>query len=369
MKRNQLQHVKAWLGAGLACATLVAGPVGAQTAPNLPPGVQEVVKLARAGISEDIILTQVKTAGASYQLSADQIIYLSSQGVSQNVLRALMASGPIPDGGPAPVPVPVTPPPPVAPVPVAPTPVAPAPVAPFSPVAPAAPLAPGAGVPVSYEYFHDQLAPYGTWFQDPAYGMVWRPAPAGADAYWRPYLDQGHWAYTEAGWCWQSDYPWGEIAFHYGRWHRGYSGWVWVPGYDWAPAWVSWRHSEGYIGWAPLPPGAVFRPGIGFEFGGRVGLEFDFGLGHEAFHFVAYDRFWERNLHAFILPRDRAEFIFRRSIVSNGYRFDHGHFFVEGIGRERIAGYTHREIRVETPVFRDVRIQQHYEHRGHEFRR
>ena len=108
MKSNQLQQVKAWLGAGLACATLVAGPVGAQTAPNLPPGVQDVVKLARAGINEDIILTQVKTAGASYQLSADQIIYLSSQGVSQNVLRALMASGPVPDG--APVPVPVTPP-------------------------------------------------------------------------------------------------------------------------------------------------------------------------------------------------------------------------------------------------------------------
>jgi hypothetical protein len=27
-----------------------------------------------------------------------------------------------------------------------------------------------------------------------------------------------------------------------------------VPGEDWGPAWVDWRYSDDYVGWAPLPP-------------------------------------------------------------------------------------------------------------------
>ncbi len=55
---------------------LAAGtPAAAQTPPpTLPPGVQDVVKLARAGLSDDVILAQIKSAGASYALTADQII-------------------------------------------------------------------------------------------------------------------------------------------------------------------------------------------------------------------------------------------------------------------------------------------------------
>ena len=50
----------------------------------------------------------------------------------------------------------------------------------------------------------------------------------------------------------------GEIAwavYHYGRWaFEPQMGWYWVPGRVWAPAWVSWRRSNDYVGWAPLPP-------------------------------------------------------------------------------------------------------------------
>ena len=46
-------------------------------------------------------------------------------------------------------------------------------------------------------------------------------------------------------------------TFHYGRWTLNPRyGWVWVPGYNWGPSWVCWRHSDGYLGWAPLPPEA-----------------------------------------------------------------------------------------------------------------
>ena len=106
---------------------------------------------------------------------------------------------------------------------------------------------------VSYQTFYDQLSPYGQWIEDPQYGYVWMPE-VGAD--FKPYVTDGHWVYTDEGWAWDSGYPWGWAAFHYGRWtfRDGY-GWMWVPGTEWAPAWVSWRNSDDYYGWAPMEPG------------------------------------------------------------------------------------------------------------------
>jgi hypothetical protein len=125
-----------------------------------------------------------------------------------------------------------------------------------------------------------------------------------------------------------------------------------VPGYDWAPAWVCWRQADGYCGWAPLPPGATFRAGVGLWFDGRLAVDVDFGLGADRFTFVPYDRFWDHNFHAFLLPRERVSLVFGRSVVMNGYRLDHGRFVVEGLGRDRMATLTHHEIRAEEGGFR-----------------
>jgi len=99
--------------------------------------------------------------------------------------------------------------------------------------------------------FYDRLSPYGdwTWLQGQ---YVW--VPSGVDQSWRPYT-QGRWVYTDRGWTWVSNEPFGWATYHYGRW--GFSnqvGWFWVPGRRWAPAWVSWRSSDDYLAWAPLPP-------------------------------------------------------------------------------------------------------------------
>ena len=356
----------------VALVCLVAGLVWsitainclAQTTPTLPPGVQDVIKLVKAGLGEEVVLAHIKNTGATYTLSADQIIHVHQQGVSENEMKALMGSGSatVP-ASPAPVPAPapvVTTPAPAqaltAPAPVPPTPTyAPVPSAPTVPMAPTVPAA----APASLASFQAQLAPYGAWMDVPGYGLCWRPSVAATDPYWRPYCDQGHWVYTADGWFWQSDYPWGDIAFHYGRWCRDSLGWLWVPGYDWAPAWVCWRQADGYCGWAPLPPGAVFRAGVGLWWGGRVALDVDFGLGADMFTFVPYDRFWDHNLHAYLLSRERVGFFFGRSVIMNGYRLDHGRFVVEGLGRERMAGFTHHEIRIEV-------VGGHGEFRGHE---
>lgn len=116
--------------------------------------------------------------------------------------------------------------------------------------------APTARADVSVEVFYDSLDAYGDWVEVGDYGYCWAPRDVGSD--WRPYTD-GEWAYTDAGWTWVSDEPYGWAVYHYGRWLRTESiGWVWVPGEEWGPAWVSWRRSPEYVGWAPLPPEARF---------------------------------------------------------------------------------------------------------------
>jgi hypothetical protein len=105
---------------------------------------------------------------------------------------------------------------------------------------------------VNIDFFYDQLSPYGHWFQSESYGWTWQPANVYPG--WKPYSD-GYWIYTDNGWTYQADNNWAWAVYHYGRWAFNESyGWIWVPGNVWSPAWVAWRHGNGYIGWAPLPP-------------------------------------------------------------------------------------------------------------------
>jgi hypothetical protein len=122
----------------------------------------------------------------------------------------------------------------------------------------------GASV-ASYDVFYDRLQSDGQWFNDSTYGSVWQPTIASSDTNWRPYTD-GHWVYSDRGWTWISNENFGWATYHYGRWARlSDKGWVWVPGSTWAPAWVSWRESDDYVGWAPLPPEAQSRQNVKIE--------------------------------------------------------------------------------------------------------
>jgi len=234
------------------------------------------------------------------------------------------------------------------------------PAPPVAPVAAAVPATP------TLDYFREQLTPYGQWVEVPGAGLCWQPVvPPG----WRPYYDGGHWVYTDEGWYWQSDYPWGDIAFHYGRWSYNPSyGWIWAPGFEFAPAWVVWRHTDEYCGWAPLPFGTVLVDGEWRFRGARVAVDFDFGLSAGFFSFVACDHFWEHDFRHFIVPRERLVLVFGRSEIINRYHMDHGRFVNEGIRVERMAQLSHRDIReIKREVARDVRAQE--EHRNVEVRR
>lgn len=114
-----------------------------------------------------------------------------------------------------------------------------------------------------FEIFYSSLGSHGEWVQV-EFGYAWRPHHVRHG--WRPYMD-GRWVWTEYGWYWVSYEPYGWAVYHYGRWfYDDYYGWIWIPDDVWGPAWVEWRYSDDYIGWAPLPPYARFSVSFGISY-------------------------------------------------------------------------------------------------------
>lgn len=136
------------------------------------------------------------------------------------------------------------------------------------------------------DFFHEALDPLGDWLEVEKYGYCWLPRES-KDPGWRPYLD-GNWAWTDYGWTWTSNEPFGWATYHYGRWTRVRRlGWVWVPGSEWAPAWVAWRRSDRYIGWAPLPPEAYSASGF------TAAVDSYYDIGPATYTFVDVESFGE----------------------------------------------------------------------------
>jgi flagellar biosynthesis GTPase FlhF len=196
---------------------------------------------------------------------------------------------------------------------------------------------------VDISVFHDRLAPYGQWVQSPRYGWAWYPT--GVEVGWRPYT-HGHWIWTDDyGWYWQSDYAWGWAPFHYGRWALDDQyGWIWVPGSEWGPAWVSWRSGGGYVGWAPMPPEAVWHAG-----GGWGGFDLDVHFG-PAWSFC--DERYLAGPRLAILPPEQNVTIINRTTNVTNYVNVNNHIVNRSIDVHRIETASNTRI---TPMHvRDV---------------
>ena len=195
------------------------------------------------------------------------------------------------------------------------------------------------------DVFYESLAPHGDWVDVEGYGYCFRPAVTLNDPSWRPYTE-GSWIYTDAGWTWQSDEDFGWATYHYGRWTLIQNQWLWVPGDVWAPAWVSWRADDEYIGWAPLPPEAVWNQDTGFT--EYVDVNYDIGPAYYSFvpvHFLG-----ERNLRRHIEPWQRNVDYMRRTqnYTRITYRSTNNHLtsvFNEGPDYTRFARSTDNPIR------------------------
>jgi len=186
-------------------------------------------------------------------------------------------------------------------------------------------------VNVSFQSFYDELSPYGDWISYPEYGYVWRPANTYND--FQPYRSEGHWAWSDDGWLWVSDYEWGWAPFHYGRWvYDSYDGWLWVPDYDWAPAWVVWRGGDDYYGWAPMSPGI----NINMYLGNRYNVPYNYWC------FAPSRYITSPHLSNYYLDRGRNTTIINHTTIINNYSSNRG--YVIGPSRNEVERYTGSRI-------------------------
>src|SRR6266446_3663095 len=219
MKNAKRRSAQSWSFALLAVALALLGAQAQPLAPSvqnvpqapqttaptdLSPPVTEVIKLAESGVGDDVVLAYIQNSQSIFNLSADDILYLRDVGLSSPVTTAMLnhdiaLRNQAPQSVAAP-PVPTTPPPAV------PT------TTPEAASAPTYVTEP----PAEVSYFYNDLSPYGAWVDLEGFGWCWQPSVVVIQRSWRPYCDGGRWIYTDAGWCWHSDYSWGWAPFHYG---------------------------------------------------------------------------------------------------------------------------------------------------------
>jgi len=76
-----------------ASATVAVIPAPAPSAVDparLPYGVADVIKLSRAQINEEVIVTYIQNSGTAYNLGANEVVYLREQGVSDRVISTML---------------------------------------------------------------------------------------------------------------------------------------------------------------------------------------------------------------------------------------------------------------------------------------
>ncbi|MFC6998990.1 DUF6600 domain-containing protein [Rufibacter roseus] len=179
---------------------------------------------------------------------------------------------------------------------------------------------------VSFQVFYDELSPYGRWINDPDYGYVWSPR---VEMGFQPYATRGHWVMTEYGNTWVSDYDWGWAPFHYGRWmYDDFYGWLWVPGNEWGPAWVDWRHSNGYYGWAPMGPRVTYVVPV------------------TRWVFVPVMYITSPRIYSYCVPRTQVVNIYHNTTIINNYYERDNRKYVYGPRTQDIERATNRRVEV-----------------------
>jgi hypothetical protein len=316
---------------------------------NIRPGspLAEAIKLASSGLDEGVLLAFVTNSTGTFNLGAEEIIYLNDIGVHGNVISAMIQRDHMLQQIPTEsllAQVVASPAEQIQPMPeqtLVP------PLETGEEVVPGAYPAPPEPAEGDYSDFYQDLAPYGNWVDVAGYGQCWQPTVVVANPGWRPYCDRGHWIYTDCGWYWASDYSWGWAPFHYGRWFRHeHLGWCWTPDKVWGPAWVSWRYSHDYCGWAPLPPAACYVPGTGFTYHGRlVGVAFNFGIGAASFTFVPVGSMTDSHLAHNAVPREQVHNLYHQTVSLTRITTSNNHLVNHGVPPEQVVAVTHHPVR------------------------
>ena len=207
---------------------------------------------------------------------------------------------------------------------------------------------PPPGFGVSFGVFYSSMSPYGEWISVGADLYGWRPHNVAVD--WRPYT-YGRWVWTDDGWYWASEEPWGWAAYHYGRWYYDdYYGWVWIPGYDWAPAWVEWRYGGDYIGWAPLSPYAVFSVSFGIHY------RTHWVTPHHWWSFVDCNHIAAHDVHSHVYRHDENARYIGRTRDMGSVRYEGGRVVTRGPDRAEVE--RRGNVRIDRADIVDVNDRQ-----------
>jgi hypothetical protein len=306
--------------------------------PNIYPNspLAQVIRLIQAGVDTSVIMTYVTNSASTFNLDSDKIIYLRDLGLPNEVVTAMMQR----DQQLRAQMVATTYQPPAT------TTITPEPATTEVVEAPPPAETVEQPQPVTVNYFYDTLSPYGLWVDVEGYGRCWRPSVCVYNPGWQPYCDHGRWVYTDCGWYWCSDYSWGWAPFHYGRWFRHARwGWCWAPDTMWGPSWVTWRYSSGYCGWAPLPPYATYRSGVGFFYrGNSVSFGFNWGLNESCYTFVPTMYFCDPHPRRHCVGPGQVSQIFNQTTIINNFNGDGHRLANRGIDPDRITSVTHAPI-------------------------
>ncbi len=186
-----------WVGFAATDASNPAPP-----AFTVPPDVKlsqparDVVKMTASGVSDEVVKAYVASSPMPFNLSADNIIHMQGVGVSASVTTEMLNHDKkiLDQAPPAPAPVPTAQP--ATPYPY------PAPAAqPAEPVNTVSTYT----IPADTSYYAD-LAPYGNWSYVGSYGWCWAP----------------YWGVSYAY------YPWNVLRCGY-WWNCPGRGWLWCP--------------------------------------------------------------------------------------------------------------------------------------------
>jgi hypothetical protein len=128
-----------------------------------------IIKLVKAGMSDDLIITTINAQPGNYDVSTDGLIALKTGGASDKVVSAIVLKA-----SAAPPPPPATPAPPPTP-PVAPAPPPTPPPPPQAPAPPVAPMPPSPPVPDATA-LPPGIDKVGVYYQDQS--GAWQPIPA-----------------------------------------------------------------------------------------------------------------------------------------------------------------------------------------------
>jgi len=319
---------------------------------TVPPSIHptrplaEIIKLANSGVEESVMMAFVTNSTSTFNLSAEEIIYLKDIGVPDRVVTAMILRDQTlrVDSATA---LAAAAPPPAEEPPVAPnaSEVAPQPDAMAAQYPPEP--APAPTEVADDSAYYSALSPYGTWVNVGGYGPCWQPTAVVVNPGWAPYYNCGRWIWTDCGWYWSSYYSWGWAPFHYGRWFcHSRLGWCWAPDRVWGPSWVCWRYTDSHCGWAPLAPGTSYAFGAGLTFHGHpVGHGQDLGLKAANYRFVAWNHFRERDFQHYRLAPQQEDQLFKHSVLAAKFSGDGNNIINDGLPPQKVASATGTPVR------------------------